>query len=296
MEKAFAASRVDFYEKQQFALDRQVLQEQGLDRPDMLMAAAWSQAMPDLLAIRLYSEHLLSMGETAEKLGHIDAALTNYWAVARFGQKLRSGEPNDLQVIIAAALQQEAYEKMLPLLRRESRPREATAVESTLAILGQADPSKKRTALSSNEANAVRSGRIVGVSGFFAVFLGVVTALWLISVSLLKWRPNLSCRLNRFSSVLCLAPPLLLLSCSALFLSYYPYARSIQQYSSGRELHEAYGLFLLQVYGFTSIGPISDVWISNMFWPLVWCAAVALAGAVALKFVARRQPPATPTR
>lgn len=291
MEKAFAASRVDFYEKKQFALDRQVLLEEGLDRPDMLMAAAWSQPMPDLIAIRFYSEHLSNAGGAAEKNGHIDDALTNYWAVAHFGQRLRAEEPNDLQVIMAAALQQEAYEKILPVLRREGRTEDATAVESTLAILGQMDPNKKRGALLSIEASAARSGRIVGVSGFLGVFLGIVTAFWLISVSVLKWKPNFSRGLNRLSSVLCLAPPLLLLSCSALFLSYYPYARSIQQYSSGRELHETYGLFLLQVYGFTSIGPVSDVWITHMFWPLVCCAAVALGGVVVLRFVGRRRRP-----
>ena len=291
MEKAFAAPRVDFYEKQQFALDRQVLQEQGLNRPDKLMAAAWSQLIPDLLEMRLYSEHLLSVGEAAEKSGHTEDALANYWVVARFGQKLGAGEPNDLQAIIAGLLQKDAYEKMLPLLHREGRVAEATVVEASLATLREIDPAKPRRVLFSSEASAARSGRIVAASGLLAAVLGIATAVWLISVFVLKWKPQLSRGLNRLTSILCLAPPLLLLSCSFLCVSYYPYARPIWQYSSGRELSDAYGPFLFQVDSFTRIGPLSDVWLTHMFWPLVWCAAVALAGAVVLKFVARRQRP-----
>jgi len=56
MEKAFAAPRLDFYDARQFALDRQVLLEQGLDRPAMLMDASCSQPLPRFMTISFY-EH-----------------------------------------------------------------------------------------------------------------------------------------------------------------------------------------------------------------------------------------------
>jgi hypothetical protein len=292
MEKAFAAPRVDFYDAQEFGLDRQVLQEQNLDRPDMLLAGSWAAPLPDFHAMKLYSEILLKdVGETAEKSRRTSDALAAYSNLARFGQRLQSNSASYFQRMFAIRFQQDAYEKMLPLLRREGRTEEAAAVEATLATLAELDPGKTRPTFFAGEASAARSGRIVAVSSLLALLFGIATAFWMISVLLLKWKPQLSRGLNRLSSVLCFAPPLLLLSFSALFLGYYPYARSIQQYSSGRELHEGFGLFLMQVYGFMSIDPVSDVWLAHMFWPLIWCAAFALAGAVALKFVARRRRP-----
>jgi hypothetical protein len=76
MERAFRSPRLDFYEAQQFALDRRVLEEQGFDRPDMLLAARWSGAHPDLVAVRLYAGMQLDdVGKSAEKAGRTDDAL-----------------------------------------------------------------------------------------------------------------------------------------------------------------------------------------------------------------------------
>ncbi|HXY26628.1 MAG TPA: permease prefix domain 1-containing protein [Candidatus Acidoferrum sp.] len=293
MEKAFAAPRIDAYNTQTFALDRQVLQEQGLDRPDILIVNTWAQPIPDLTAMKMYAQILLrDVGASAEKAGHPEDALAAYRSVAQFGERLQvaSASVVFMQDILANRLQQEACEKMLPVLRRQGRTQEASVVEGTLAGLVQADPAKKSWPSFSGEASRKRSARIVLFSGAFVMLLALVTAAWVIFLIALKWKPDLSRALNRLASALCVAPPLLLLACAVLFLGYYPYALPIAQYTSAQDLRQSFGPFIMNAYWSLDL-QFSDVWLVRMFWPSVWGAVLALAAAVLLWLLARRQRP-----
>ena len=79
------------------------------------------------------------------------------------------------------------------------------------------------------------------ISVVFVVAFGIASALWLVFAAALKWRldAGLSRLLNRLASPLCFAPPALLLAAIALFLAHYPYARSIAEIHSCKQL--AYG-------------------------------------------------------
>lgn len=291
MDKAFAAPRIDFYEAQRFALDRQVLQEQGFNRPDIFVMGMWSQPMPSFMETSFYTEiQLKDVGEVAEKAGRPSDALAAYESVARFGELLRAGSSWDLTQLLAVKYRREAYEKMLPLLRREGRAEEAAAVEPSLLEAATYKP--RSFAVFGGVAE--RSARIVQLSGFLAVLLAVATLVWFFSLIILRRRPRLSPALNRFASALCGAPPLLLLSSLALLLAYYPYARPVAQYASAQDLHEGYGLFFMSVYDFSHLDIITDVLLERMFWPTVWCAAIAVAGACLLWFVRLRTRPDRP--
>lgn len=291
MDKAFAAPHIDFYEAQRFALDRQVLQEQGFNRPDILTVGMWSQPMPSFFEINLYADiQLQDIGEAAEKAGRAADALAAYQRVARFGELLRAGSSWDLTQLLAAKYRREGYEKMIPLLRREGRAEEAAAVEPSLLEAATFKP--RSFAVFGGVAE--RSARIVQLAGFLAVLLAVATLVWFLSLIILRRRPRLSPALNRLASALCTAPPLFLLSSLALLLAYYPYARPVAQYASAQDLHEGYGPFFMSVYDFAHFGSITSVWLTHMFWPTVWCAAVALAGACLLWFVRLRPRPDRP--
>jgi len=289
MEKAFAAPRIDLYEAQQFALDRQVLQEQGFNRPDILIMRMWSQPMPDFLAIRFYADfQLQDVGAAAEKAGHPADALAAYASVAHFGELLPADSSSYFLQLLSAKYRNQSYEKMIPLLRSQGRGSEAAAVESYLAALLKADASRRTVYASSSGVVASRAALIVQLSGVLGVIFAFATVVWTLCLLALRSKPNLSSALNRFASALCAAPPLLLLSSAALFLAYYPYARPIAQYGSMHELLEGFGPFLMGVYNFVPIGSIiNEVWLQRMFWPSVWCAAVALAGASLLWWVRR---------
>jgi hypothetical protein len=290
MEKAFAAPRIDFYDAQQFALDRQVLLEQGFDRPDMLFAAGWSQPVPDLMLIGFYVDiQLKDIGEAAEKAGRTDDALAAYWGVVRFGERL-GASPMEISKMISDSIRRDAYNHILPLLRSKGHTDEAATAESILATI----PSRYQSPSSSLKANATRSARVIVVSAILVTLLGTATVLWLIFVIALKWNADFSRPFNRLASHLCFAPPALLLVSIALFLGYYPYARSIAQFHSYKDLEYGYAPVLMGLYNVTRFGNLNDVWLSHMFWPTVWCAAVALVGAGLLWWMRDRPRPDHP--
>lgn len=296
MDKAFAAPRLDFYEAQLFALNRQVLQEQGFDRPDMLLAAEWAQPVPSLSTINFYEEiQSQDIGEAAEKAGRTDEALAAYWKVVHFGERLGSSSMEIAQ-IISNKFRRDAYRRLAPLLRSKGRADEAVAVESALAALPRFDYSVLGPGYPSVEATARRSARVIVISAVFVAVLGVATALWLIFVIVLKWKADMgvSRLLNRVASPLCFAPPAMLLASIVLYLGFYPYARSIAQFHSYKELEYGYAPVLMGLYDVTRLGSLNDVWLSQMFWPVVWSAAVALVGACVLAWVHSRPRPDRP--
>jgi|GEM_PF-3348300 len=293
MEKAFAAPRLDLYEAQHFALDRQVLQEQGFDRPDMLIAGMWSQPMPDFNAMNFYVDFLLhDVGEKTEKSGRLEDTLAAYEGLARFGERLEDPSSSNFNLqLLSAKYRMDAYRKMAPLLRRQGRTQQSADVEASLASLQ--DPAKKRPYLLSYEVGE-RSGRIVQLSGLFLSLFFAATVAWLIALGTLRWKPHLSASLNRLASAFCLAPVLLLFSSLALFLGYYPYARHIGQYSSLQELHQGFMPFIMGLYDFAFFGSFREPWLTIMFWPTIWCAIVALVGASSLWLMRRRARPNQP--
>jgi hypothetical protein len=284
MEKAFAAPRLDLYSAEQLALDRRVLEEQGFDRPDVLMVGLWSRPMPDLVAVNLYVDFLLNdVGENARKSGRIDDALAAYRSVARFGERLQSVSYYPWQLLPATKYRKDAYEKMASLGERQGRTERSAELRST--------PASQTPRFSmANGVVEERSAHVVQLSAVLASLLFVATVAWLMALGVLRWRPNLSSLLNRLASILCAAPVLLLLSSWALFLGYYPYARPIAEYASIEELQGSFGQFFMGLYGFPDLGAFTEVYLPRMLWPSIWCALVALVGACSLWLVRRLHP------
>jgi hypothetical protein len=291
MEKAFAAPRVDLYWAQQFALDRQVLQEQGLDRPDMLMVATWSQQIPELLAIRFYQDIELNDVAERENAGRTREALTTCWTVARFGERLHSDSSDVIVEVFSVMLRERAYKRMIPLLRREGRDGEAAAVEALLSALPSFGPGTYMHRGGALEASARRSARIVQLAGLLFFVFGIAALVWVLSAVVLRWRPSLSRGLNRVASVLSFAPTALFFTGLLLLVAYYPYALPIGKIASEEELIRGYAPFFANLFNFLNFGIITDIWIARMFWPTIWCAVVALAGALSLWWMAHRQRP-----
>ncbi|HEX2663670.1 MAG TPA: hypothetical protein VHM93_12625 [Candidatus Acidoferrum sp.] len=283
MEKAFGAPRLDLYSARQFALDRRVLQDQGFDRPDLLIVGLWSRPMPDLVAVNFYVDFLLNdVGENAKKSGRIDDALAAYRSVARFGERLQSVSHYDWQSLSATKYRNDAYAKMASLLERQGRTERSVELARASAAFSQTP----RFSMP-NWVAEERAGHIVQLSALLASLLFFATVAWLVALGALRWRPNLSSALDRLASILCAAPVLLLLSSWALFLGYYPYARPIAEYASIEELQESFGPFFMGLYGFPGLAAFTEIYLPRMLWPAIWCALVALVGACSLWLVRR---------
>ena len=289
MERTFSAPHVDTYVERHFLLDRDVLMERGLDRPDMLGLAVSSAQLPNFFALGTYADHLrLDVGEGEERTGHGENALAAYRSVASFGQKLQGGSSTPIEHIFAAKFQEDAYKKMIPLLRREGRDLETSVVESALAAVRTENPDKHGLFKARLQSPAFRSGQMVFIWGLILVVFTITAALWLICVALLRAKPDLSRPMNWLASYLGCAPALLSLSCLALLSSFFPYSRSIAEYSLGGQLYETYGSFFAGVSSLR-LDPILDVWIDHMFWPLIWCAVILIFGAICLRYARWRR-------
>jgi hypothetical protein len=288
MEKAFSAPRMDMYTDRQFLLDREVLLERGLDRPDKLLMASADVAFPQFGLVQMYADHLvLDVASSEESAGHIENALTIYQNVVSFAYKLQSG-PTSFERVFAAIILDKTLQKMGPLLRREGRTAEASAVESALAA-SRAEESRYienfRHGLVSRSP-ALRASQIVLISGYLFLLCAAAAAVWLICVAFLRVKPNLSPVMNWTASSLAWAPLLLPIFCAALFLSFFPYSRSIAAYSTASELFQSSNTFLLGISALDGF-PSLHIWIDHMFWPLIWCSAIALLGAAFLARTAR---------
>jgi hypothetical protein len=287
MEKTFSAPRTDTYIDRHFLLDRDVLLERGLDRPAILALAVSSAQLPNFFMLETYADHLrLEVGEGAERAGHAESALAAYQSVASFGQKLQAGYM-PLERTFSAKLREKAYQKMIPLLRREGRNREAGVVEFVLAAARTEDSGEAKLHVSALQSPAFRSGQLVLFSGLFRAVFAIAAALWLIFVALLRAKPNLSSSMNWLASRLGWAPVMLPICCLLLVTSFFPYSRSIADYSAAGQLFETYGSFFAGL-GSLRLDAILDVWIDHMFWPLIWCAVILVLSAICFRYAASR--------
>jgi hypothetical protein len=283
MEKAFAAPRYDTYGTQRFELDRAVLQQQGWDRPDLLLLSLESQPIPNLQAIRTYVGYLVvDVGETAEKTGHMDEAVAQYQTAAQFAARMQQGT-SLIEHLIGMAIRQQAYEHLAPLLRHEGRAEEAALLEANLADVRDAFAAVAAER-SWGEIAARRAASLVFFSGVLVVALGLAALAWLAAVVVLRWKQNASSLLNWFASVANAAPPALLLAGLWFYSSYYPFMRHVSQFESGEQLARELLPFWASLTWMNG-----EFWLNMLVWPAVWCTAIAVLGAITLHWVAIRR-------
>jgi hypothetical protein len=287
MAKALAAQRVDFYQDRAFALDRQVLEDQGSYSPQALLTAFASAPFPDFLGINAYFAVLCDDAAAAAKSGHTEAALAKYESVIRFSGEVEaayrwtSARP-------FAKYRRQALESMLPLGMKPGHPEQA-AVEAALTAFKANDSAQiVSREHREREITGARAARLVLIGGLCVAVFGIASLTWLLLIAILKWRPRLSGILNRLACVLCFAPPALLLASLTLFLGYFPYARPLSAIASPREFIGIYGPLL---NGFAIAAPSlpTEAWLTRMFWPCIWCAAAAISGVLLLRWQHHRR-------
>jgi hypothetical protein len=285
MQKAFAAPRYDSYAAQRFDLDRTVLQQQGWDRPDLLIQAVSSRPLPNLQAVRAYAEYLvMDLGESAEKTGRFQDAAAQYQTAAQFGVRMQQAATG-IERLIAMAIRQQSYEHIVALLRQQGRAEDATLLEPSLGDLHDGFAFRAREYRSPN-ISASRAASLVWFFGVLVIALGVFALAWLASVILLRWQKNGGSLLNNFASVVSIAPPSLLLASLCLYCVYYPYIRHINQFESGDQLFRD-----LLPFWESLAGPwmYRGFWLNILIWPTSWCVAVAALGVVTLRWIAARR-------
>lgn len=233
MEKAFVAPRYDSYISREFDFDRTWLKEHDMADPGkMILLAAW-YPIPNLLNIRVYADFLnKELGKGAEQAGKFPEATGYYWIVAHFSERMHLYDGSSIEKLVAIALQREAYNALVPLLRKAGRADEAAALEYANKEMVQWLKSSSGKDPFAQSAIYTWSSLMVTFFAMLVVAFGLVTAICVVYVNAKQWvRPEVKGRLYQSLTVAeNYMPVLLLAACAGLYFTYFPYAQNFRHY------------------------------------------------------------------
>lgn len=296
MEKAFAAPKYDSYTRPRFDLERAWLPDHHLAQPGILLWSVVGYPIPNLLNIRSYASLLTQkLGKDAQDAKHVPEALTYYWTVAHFGERMQLQSGWLWEKGVAAAIQNMAYDRLVPLLRETGPREEAASAEYSQAALQQMmevgnfywspDPLAQ-------SANYIWSALMMFLLSGLTLVFGLLTFLAVVYVNAKRWiRPEKKGRLFQLMTVAeNYLPVLFFAACAGLYLSYYPFARNFQHYlTASGKIHNFDPLFYNVVPGFDF--PPTGAPLGNPFVPYLWYALAGIVVAVVIELLSRRRAP-----
>jgi len=293
MAKAFSEPHYQSYGARRFELEHELFRRYKLNQPATVLLSFISYPIPDLLNVRAYGTLLIEkIGREAETAGHFSEASEAYRTVAHFGEQMQLNGPTLLEKHIGADLQNSAYERMIPLLRRMGRAREASTVEHSreellqrLEVMHGRDP----LAQSSRYYWAVLAVHLLAA---LVIVFGVLAILIVGYMNAKRWvRAEKRGRLYQMLVVAeNYAPALLFLACLGLYLSYYPFAQNFHRYmSGGDQIHDFEPLFFNVLPNFSGPPGQAGLPLQNPFRPYVWYALAGLGLVVVIQWSLRRR-------
>ncbi len=279
MAKAFAAPRYDTYVTRRFELERALFRQYHLDRPGVVLASLAGYPIPNLLNVRQYGKLLVfKLGKEAEEAGHLPEALGYYWTVAHFGERMQLEGRAQIERLIGTALQTEAYERLVLVLRRMGRSDEAATVEYALQELRQRQTIRSGKDPLAQSSNYHWSVLMVHLFAGLVVVFALLTALTFGYVNTKRWvHPERKGRLYQSLTVAeNYAPVLLFLACLGLYVIHYPFAQNFEHYmTTAGEIHDFEPLFYNVLPVFRAVPGHNQLGLGNPFRLYVW---YALAG------------------
>jgi hypothetical protein len=297
MQKAFTAPRYDSYAMRRFNLERSWLIEHRLARADILVLSVAGYPIPNLLNIRNYERLLVKLGKDAEEAKKLPEALNAYWTVAHFAERMQLLGMDPFEKLVAAGVQFDAYDRLVPLLRQMNRTDEAATVDYARAQLHQqvaASMGRDPLAQSSNYNWAVL---MVNLFAGLTVIFGLFTLLTVAYVNAKRWvRPEQRGRIFQFLTVAeNYMPILFFLACLGLYISYYPFAQNFHYYlTASGDIHNLEPLWY-NVYPAFGFGPGHQVLgFEDPFRPYAFYAIAGLIVVIIYDVLAKRRGPQHP--
>jgi hypothetical protein len=279
MEKAFSALRYDSYVDRRFALERKVFRQYGLDQPFFEILSVAGYPIPSLLGLNLYGDLVMTkLGREAEEAGRLQDALSYYWTVAHFGERMQLGGATDLEKLMATSLQTEAYERLAPLLRKHGRAEEAATVDYARQQLHQLELTFRQRHRAPLTTGRFWNSVQVNFFLWLVVAAAAVTFLSFAYVGIQQLiRPLREGALGRFLRAgHYYAPILLFLGCLGLYLSYFPFAQAFAQAVDPRGLVETVGSLWLAMSPYTADLGVELTPLRQLFWPYYGYALIGV--------------------
>ncbi len=280
MGRAFTAPRYDSHISRLFEFDRVWLRQHGLDRPATMSLLVAGYPIPNLLNIRIYADLLVKkFGKDAEQARRVAEALRHYWTVAHMGERMQLGTRSTIEKLIGAALQRQAYESLIPLLRKTGREEEAVTLEYLhKELVERQDILRGKDPLAQSTNYTWASLMVTFFAGLVLVF-GLATATCVVYVNAKRWIRRE--KKGRLYEALTVAenymPILLFIACAGLYFTYFPYARNFHYYmTASGEVHDLEPLFFNTLPTFQLIAAPGTLPLGNPFTPYLWYALAGL--------------------
>jgi len=298
MQKAFAAPRYDSYGMRRFNLERSWLIEHRLARADILLWSVASYPIPNLANIRNYDQLLVKkLGKNAEEAKKLPEALNDYWTVAHFGERMQLTGIALLEKMIAANVQFDAYDRLVPLLRQMNRTDEAATADYAWAQMHQQVATLQGRDPLAQSSNYNWAALMVHLFAGLAVIFGLFTLLTVGYVNAKRWvRPEKKGRIFQFLTVAeNYMPILFFLACLGLYISYYPFAQNFHYYlTASGDIHDLEPLWY-NVYPAFGLKPGHQVLaFEDPFRPYAFYAIAGLIVVVVYDVLAKRRGPQQP--
>ncbi len=235
------------------------------------------------------------IGKEADETGHPPEAARQYWTTWNMGARMQAQGLSTIEKLIGGALQDIAYQRLHPLLEKAGRSDEALSLTYAHELTRQrVDTFRPKDPLA-HSSNYLWAALLIHISLSLVIGFGALTVLTITYVNLKRWvRPNKKGRLYQVMTVAeSYLPIALFLSCSGLYISFYPYARNFEYYmTTSGPIHNLEPLFVNAFPSLVALPNWAYLPLGNPFRPYVWYALIGLALVVLLEIAFRRRAPA----
>jgi hypothetical protein len=292
MAKAYAAPRYDSYTDREFELDRSWLSEHHMAKPVRIILMVAAYPVPNLLNIRTYSQLLnQKLGKDAENAGRLPEALGYYWTSAHMGERMRMVSGSLIEKLIGIAIEKDAYQHLIPVLRRTGQTDEAETLQFVLDHTQQSLDSLSGKDPLEHSMNYGWEALLVSVFDFAVLTFGLLTLLSVIYVNAKRWvRPERKGHLYQIMTVAeNYLPILLFISCAGLFLAYYPFAQNYHYFLTATGSFHNLEPIIYNIFPALDVVPgDKGIALTNPFLPYMWFALAGLVLAALMQIPGRK--------
>jgi tetratricopeptide (TPR) repeat protein len=272
MERAYDAPRYDSYFQSHYRLTRAVWNREKNLSPAIVLSGLWSQAIPNLLNLRMFADVEIHEAQKARASGDLKRTESLLAEVDTFGIGMADGSATDIEKLIAWVLSRNANKEMAVLYSSSGKTEDERRVT---ARLDQIEERVKEMRLLHNPATSAgaqtfrRKAILVQGFGTLAVVAGFAALAAILLLELFPRRIRSAKPIWRRAASLVAdyAPAVVLIACSAFLVSFLPFQSVIAEYRGSnyvlpneeRLMDAMWGLFEIPQY-VTGVNAAVSTW------------------------------------
>lgn len=281
MARAFASPRYDGYSRRRYQVTRSVWARDRYLSPAVLIHDSWSEVIPNLRNLRIFSSIRAHQAEKAFAAGDLKEAERLLGEVDSFGERMLNEDSTVLEQLIGLSLERDANRKLAELYTSAGRTADAQRAGSRVEQLEerQAGFRDRARARDARQQAYFRAGILVQGFAILAVLAGFSALAGILLLEL--WPASYRNRQMSWRRTLCwaadYAPVTSLVAGGALLLSFLPYARAFSEYRTSATGISGQEVFAEALSGFTPWDPGAQAERAIWIWSIVTVTLATLA-------------------